>query len=179
MTAAAFLQTVQTVVSRRVDPLDEDVVTFGTFDAGTARNIIPDEARLTGTCRAYTMKVMKRILREIGRVARNTARAMGGTAEIELGGKYPAVVNDARATAFLAETAVRTLGKSNVVEAESAMGGEDFAYFLEEVPGAFFRLGNGTPNRPGHNPTFEFDDRALKTGMLVMSLLTLRWLEEH
>jgi len=177
--AATFLQAVQTVVSRRVDPMDEAVVTFGTFDAGTARNIIPDDAKLTGTCRAYTPKVMKMILREIGRIARSTARAMGGTAEIELGTGYPPVVNDARATAFLAETAVRVLGKSNVVEAEAAMGGEDFAYFLEEAPGAFFRLGNGTPHRPGHSPTFDFDDRSLKTGMLVMSMLAIRWLEHH
>ncbi len=177
--ASSFVQTVQTIVSRRVDPLDEAVVTFGTLDAGTARNVIPDEARLSGTVRAYRKTVQSLILRELRRIARNTARAMGGSAEVDYVDCYPPVINDDKATAFLKRIAVETVGKGNVVEADATMGGEDFAFFLEEVPGAFFRLGNGRPERPGHNPTFDFDDRALKTAMLVLSMLAIRWLEEH
>ena len=179
MMASTFVQTVQTIVSRRVDPLERAVLTFGTCHSGTARNVIPDEARLTGTVRAYKRKLQNLILRELRRIARNVARAMGGTAEIEIEAGYPPVINDNKATAFLKSVAIETVGKGNVVEAEPTMGGEDFAFFLEEVPGAFFRLGNGRPERPAHSPTFDFDDRALQTGMLVLSLLAIRWLEEH
>ena len=177
--AATFVQTVQTVVSRRVDPLEQGVVTFGSFHAGTARNIIPDSARLAGTARAYTKKTRDLINREVKRIARNVARAMGGTVEVDTALGYPPVVNDRAATTCLRDTAIDLLGRAGVFEADATMGGEDFAFFLEKVPGAFFRLGNGTPDRSGHNPTFDFNDESLKNGMLVMSALTINWLAQH
>ena len=129
--SAMFVQSVQTVVSRRVNPLDPAVLTFGTFQAGTVRNVIPDEALLSGTIRAYSTKVRDLVKRE-----------------------------------------------ADVVLVVGSRLGEDFAYFQKKVPGTFFRLGNGSPKAPGHNPLFDFNDEALKTGMLVMSLVAIRWLEE-
>jgi len=87
---------------------------------------------------------------------------------------YPSVINDPRASEQVRDAAIEAVGADNVVAAKPMMGGEDFSYFASEVPGCFFRIGNGTPDRPGHSPQFDFDDRALPVGMLVMSTLVMR-----
>ena len=172
--SAQFLSAVQTVVSRRVDPLDQAVVTFGTWNAGTAANIIPDEAALRGTLRTYREPVRRLLMREVRRIARDVARAAGGRAGLVVAAGYPAVINDRRATEFLRDVALEAVGPSEVIPAEPTMGGEDFSHLLAEAPGAFFRVGNGTPDVAAHSPRFDFNDRALKPAMLVMSLVALR-----
>ena len=172
--SAQFLEAVQTIVSRRVDPLDQTVVTFGMWNAGTARNVIPDEAALFGTLRTYRDAVQRLASREVRRIAANVARAAGGRVALRIVCRYPTVVNDRRASEFLRDVALEAVGPSEVIPAEPMMGGEDFSYFLAEVPGCFFRVGNGTPDTPAHSPRFDFNDHTLKTAMLVMSLLALR-----
>jgi amidohydrolase len=176
---ATFIQVVQTVASRRVDPLDPVVVTFGSMHSGTVRNVIPDVATLSGTLRTYDRKTLAVAVREIRRLAEGIARSCGGSADVRIRESYPPVINTGKAVDFLKETAVEAVGEKDTVEVPASMGGEDFAYFIEGIPGAFFRLGNGRPKRPSHGPTFDFDDRAMKRGILVMSLLAVRWLEKH
>ncbi len=172
--SARFLSAVQTVVSRRVNPLDQAVVTFGTWNAGTARNVIPDEAVLHGTLRTHVEAVRRLAVREIRRIAKGIARSAGGRVALEIEPRYRAVVNDRSATEFLRDVAIEAVGKSNVFEAQPMMGAEDFSYYLDTVPGSFFRVGNGLGGGTAHSPRFDFNDRTLAPAMLVMSLVALR-----
>ena len=172
--AAAVVQSLQTIASRRIDPLQPVVVTVGRVVAGTARNIIPDSALLQGTCRSYDPKVRLKVAQLVKKIPRDVARSLGGSAEVTYRLCYPPVLNETRATEFLRETVAGTLGATRIRDAQPSMGGEDFAFFLDRVPGAFFWLGNGRPGRQLHQPTFDFNDEALKTGMLVMSALAVR-----
>ena len=172
--SAAVIEGLQTIASRSIDPLEPAVVTIARVAAGTARNIIPDEALLQGTCRSYSRKVQRKVAALVRKIPRDVARAFGGAAEVKFMTCYPPVINDERATEILREAVVETLGAKAVRRAEPSMGGEDFAFFLERVPGAIFWLGNGRPDRQLHQPTFDFNDEALKTGMLVLSALAAR-----
>lgn len=177
--SAAVIQALQTIASRHTPPAEPVVVTVGTIQGGSARNIIPDEVKMTGTFRTYDRKLRRTVPRQIERITRNVARAMGGSAEVEYSFDYPPVINDADCHGFLRKLGVELLGRKNVRSAEPVMGGEDFAFFLERAPGLFWRLGIGRDRGIGHSGSFNFDDRALRTGMLVTSLLALRWLKEH
>jgi len=177
--AAEVIQTLQTIASRRTRPLDPVVVTIGTIQAGSAWNIIPDEVKMTGTFRTYDRKLRRVVPRQIRQIVQGVARAMGGSGEVECTFGYPPVINDRSPCEFLEKLGVELLGRKNVHPKSPEMGGEDFAFFLEETPGAMFRLGMGKGGVSGHSATFNFNDRALPTGMLVMSLLAIRWLEEH
>ncbi len=172
--AAAIVQALQTIASRRVDPLQPVVVTVGRVTAGTARNIIPDDALLQGTVRTYDKAVRRKVAALVRRIPRDVAGALGGSADVTFMLCYPPVLNEPRATDFLRATAVEALGAKRVLGAAPSMGGEDFAFYLDRVPGAFFWLGNGRPARQLHQPTFDFNDETLKTGMLVMSALAVR-----
>jgi len=176
--ASAVVQALQTITSRRVQPLHPAVVTVGRISGGTARNIISELVTLGGTTRAYDAKTRRLLQQLVRKIPRDVARAMGGDAEVDFSECYPPVINEAKATAYLKRVATAALGRGQVLEAEPSMGGEDFALFLHHVPGAFFWLGNGSPDRQIHSPRFDFDDRALHTGMLVMSELVLRRSEQ-
>ena len=173
--ASAVLTELQTIVSRQLDPLQPAVVTIGQVQGGSASNVIPEEVRLGGTCRAYDRRARRMLLSQIRKISVNVARALGGSAEARLIKGYPPTINHDGPVAFLRETAAGALDAQNLVEAPPSMGGEDFSFYMEKVPGAFFWLGNGRPEVSIHNPMFDFNDQALKTGMLVMSLLALRW----
>jgi len=173
--ACSVVQALQTIPSRRVHPLQPAVVTVGHITGGTARNVIPEFVTLGGTTRAYDPKTRQLVKRLVRKIPTQVARAMGGSAEVDYFDCYPSVINNENAFRFLKDVASDVLGSGNVLGTEPSMGGEDFAFYLHHVPGVFFWLGNGTPQRQLHNPKFDFDDRALRTGMLVMSELALRW----
>ena len=175
--ASAIVGELQTIVSRSVEPLQPAVVTIGRLNGGSARNVIPDHVVMGGTCRAYDKKVRKLLLKRIAKIARDVAKGMGGSAEANLITGYPPTINHDAPVDFVMEVAADVLGKKNLHEAEPSMGGEDFSFYMDVVPGAFFWLGNGKPDVPIHNPKFNFNDEALKTGMRVMSELATRYLE--
>jgi amidohydrolase len=175
--SAEVIQTLQTIASRRTRPADPVVVTIGTIQGGSASNIIPDEVKMTGTFRTYDRKLRRVVPRQIRQIVRGVARAMGGSGDVECTFGYPPVINDRRSCEFLGRLGAELLGRKNVHPKPPEMGGEDFAFFLEETPGVMFRLGNGSACGPGHSSTFNFNDRALPTGMLVITMLALRWLE--
>ena len=107
------------------------------------------------------------------------ARSMGGDADVDCKLGYPSVVNDKASCAFLEKLSHDILGKRHVHPRQPTMGGEDFAFYLDHCPGVFFRLGTKSDIGPGHSPTYDFNDDALETGMLTMTMTALRWLEEH
>lgn len=168
--AAHVVVALQAVVSRLTDPLDPAVVTIGRVAGGEARNVIPGRVALEGTLRALTETQRAAARAAVRQVAVQTAAAFGCTAEVELREGYPVTVNDPAAAAFFAAVARRELGAAQVrADLPPGMGGEDFAFYLQRVPGALWRLGvaptDGSPALPLHNPAFDFPDEALAIGV--------------
>lgn len=160
----------QQVVSREIDPTEPAVVTVGIVRAGTATNIIPDEASIEGTARTISGRARALVKAAVSRRIEGVVAAGGCTAKIEWIEGYPATVNDPAMADYVARTAWRVLGAGRYFPAaRPAMGGEDFAYYLQKVPGCFFLVGVGPAgggNCPSlHNDRFDFNDAALDVGM--------------
>ncbi len=161
--AAQIVGAVQTIVSRRADPLDSVVVSITQFHAGDTWNVIPQQAVLRGTARCFTAELRDRIESEIEKIAKGLCAAHGATLEYRYERRYPALINSERETGIAARVAAEVLGEDNVqLGAPPLMGSEDFAYMLEEKPGCYIWLGNGEQGAPGgcsvHNPHYDFND---------------------
>jgi hippurate hydrolase len=178
--AAAMVGALQTALTREVAAADAAVLTVARISAGTTDNVIPETAVLEGTLRTLRDDVRVRLRAAVRRVCTHTALAHGCTAVVDLEPGYPVVVNDGAATAHVREVATGVLGAPHVVEMPSAiMGAEDFAYVLEQVPGALAFLGgcpDGTdPARaaPNHSNRAVFDESAMAAGVAVYAGLAL------
>ncbi len=171
--AAALIMALQTIVSRRLDPALPGVVTVGTIHAGTAANIIPESAVLSGTVRATTADARALLTREVRHIAESVARTHGLTAAVTFSGGTPPVVNDARAAAIAADAARAVLGADAVVPLGTTnMGGEDFAFYQERIPGCFLRVGAREPGgepTAAHSPRFAPDEACLFVGAEVLA----------
>lgn len=157
----------QSLVSRRTDPMAQAVVSTTIFQAGSAFNVIPREARLGGTVRTFDPAVQDMVEREMTAIAENVASAMGGKATVKYSRGYPATINTADEAAFAAEVAARLLGADNVIhDADPCMGAEDFSYMLQERPGCYIWLGQGDAEHQAmvHNTQYDFNDRILPIG---------------
>ncbi len=179
--AAEVVVALQTVVSRRVDPIQPVVVTVGEFNAGTAFNVIPGEARLTGTVRTLDTEVWEGMPDLIEQVARGVCEAHGCTLELDYRRLDRPLVNDARVTARVRRLAEARVGADRVVE-EVTLGGEDMADFLERVPGCFFFVGARNEERgitaSHHDPAFDIDEDALPIGADLLIAAAREWLEK-
>lgn len=155
----------QKIVSRRVDPLASAVVTIGVFQSGNAFNVIPNSAKLEGTVRTFDQDVRTMVEENINAIATGIASAYGASVEIDYLNGYPALNNDPEVTDHVTNLFVEKFERDQVVNFEPAMGAEDFAYFLEEKPGTYFRVGsnNASPSTQysHHHPRFDIDERAL------------------
>jgi hippurate hydrolase len=162
--AAAIVQAAQTIVARSVDPLDSAVVSITQVRAGTAHNIIPETAWMSGTVRTLRAEVQDRIEAHLDRMVRAVAEAHGARARIDYTRGYPVTVNDAAATAFAAHVAESVVGAARVDAARPPeMGAEDFSYMLQARPGAYVYLGQG--DTAGlHHPDYDFNDDILPVG---------------
>jgi hippurate hydrolase len=170
--AGALIQALQTIVSRDIDPGERLVVSVTQVHAGTAFNIIPDEATIAGTVRSYSEAVRRMALERIGTIAQGVAKTFGIRTVIEHEAGYPASVNDPGRTVFAA-TVAQEVGEQVATDLAPSMTAEDFAFMLAERPGVFMRIGNG--RSPGvHNPAFDFDDRAAPYGASYLARLVER-----
>ena len=143
----------QSVVSRELSPLETGVLTLGQIHGGTAGNIIPEEVVIDGTVRALSKDVGARILESARRIVEGTAAALRGRAVLEAPAGLPPVVNDDALFDRMTGVFTDLFGTGSVrTLPEPSMGGEDFALFLEHVPGAHFRLGGGGGGTPGLPP---------------------------
>lgn len=171
---AALVQSLQTVVSRRVDPLQAAVLSVTQFHAGHAFNVIPAEAELAGTVRAFSPELFSRIREALERIGQGVASAYGLSLDVEWDEGYPPTINTASAAARCAEAAVALVGAQNVCrEALPSMGAEDFAFFLQHRPGAYVWIGNG-PGEGGcllHSPHYDFNDELLSLGAAYWATL--------
>ncbi len=172
--AAHVVTALQTVVSREVDPVEPAVLTVGEIGAGTAFNIIPETARLGGTVRTLNEDLRKRMPERIEAVARGVAGGMRADAHLDYTFSYPVTRNDADAANRALGVAGGLFGEEAVLElANPSMGAEDFAYFLEKVPGAFVWLGVGEDVSGLHTPQFAFDEEILPRGSALLAALAL------
>lgn len=170
--AAQVILNLQTIVSRRVDPARPAVITVGVVNAGRAFNIIPSEASLSGTVRSLDPETRQQLFAEMDRVVKHTCAMAGAEGNLEFFGGYPAVVNHPAVVALLEKAACAVLGKEGLIRYGPVMGGEDFAYYAERIPAAYFFLGAGRPGQhafPHHHPRFDIDERALPLGIEILA----------
>ncbi|MGE5573794.1 MAG: M20 metallopeptidase family protein [Bacteroidota bacterium] len=182
--AAQAVTALQSIVSRQVNPVEPVVLTIGTISGGYRHNVIADQVTMGGTVRTLNPGLRKTIPDVIRRTLDGVARSAGAAFEFTYSPGYPPLVNDARVAAIIADSARKMLGKGRVIEdIEPSMGGEDFAYFLQEVPGAMFMLGAGNPDKgaryPAHHPKFDFDEDAMATGVALMVDVVLELLDRR
>jgi amidohydrolase len=172
--AAQVVTTLQTLVSREIDPVEPAVLTVGEIGAGTAFNIIPEKARLGGTVRTLNPDLRERMPGRIEALARGVAKGMRGDANLDYTFSYPVTVNEEAAADRVLEVAEDLFGAESVLELPNpSMGAEDFAFYLEKVPGAFIWLGIGEEVSGLHTPKFAFDEKVLPRGSALLAALAL------
>ena len=165
--ATQIISALQSVVSRNVAPLDSAVISVTQMHSGDAYNVIPQEAVLRGTIRAFRKETMALIKERIETISSGIAATLGGSAKADVRIAFPPLVNDKDAVKFIADVAAEIVGPENMNrEGPFVMASEDFSYMLEQVPGAFINIGNGGGEGgcEVHNPSYDFNDEALTLG---------------
>jgi len=166
--ASSIVMALQTVVSRNVPPLEVGIVTVGAFHAGEAPNVIPETAELRLSVRAFRPDVQDLLERRITEIAQAQAAVYGAAATVDYQRRYPVLKNDPAQTDFCRQVIRDWLGSDGLLDiTQPVTGSEDFAFFLEKVPGCYVFIGNGEGSEGGcmvHNPGYDFNDRVLPTG---------------
>lgn len=180
--ASEVVLALQTVVSRGLNPFQPVVLTIGKIQGGTAQNIIPDEVHLEGTLRTVERKTRKQAHELVRRTIAGVCAAAGATYDIVISKGNPPLVNYPKETEFARGRAVEYVGRHKVFEAEQVMGGESFAYFLEKIPGTFFRLGVVNKKKgivhDVHTPWFDVDEGSMRTGSGFFAYLAYEFLRQ-
>lgn len=183
LATAHIVTALQSIVSRNTDPLDTAVVSVCKIEAGTANNIIPQEAVLSGTIRAFKPEVLAMINQRFHTLITEIAGAMGCQAEIDLIKVTEPVVNDPALAALMAETALEIDPDAKIDTDFQTMGGEDFSLMMQKAPGCFMMVGSANPERGlnygHHHPKFDVDEACLPYAVAIMAQSALRVLERH
>lgn len=170
--AAHVITSLQTIVSRSVDPFETAVLSFGIIRGGQAFNIIPKQVELAGTVRTYNSAVRNKIHKKMEEIVNGITKGFGGSYKLDYKFGYPATVNDYTITELVREIVVSVLGSKDSIVPTKSMGGEDMSYFLEKVPGCYFFLGSANRSMkldaPHHSPYFNFDEAALPIGVEIL-----------
>lgn len=162
------INALQRIVSRKVDPLEPAVVTVGTFHSGTAFNIIPKEAVLSGTTRTFHPDIWKSWKGRIEKIVGGVCESMGAEYELQYTQGYPATINDESMAEVIRRSAEKVVGKEQVVEPARTLGGEDFSFYLQKSKGCYFALGVGRPGgAPVHNSRFDFREDLMLLGVEI------------
>lgn len=178
--ASQIVATLQTVVSRNANPAELAVVSVGSFHAGSAFNIIAEQAELWGTIRTLDEATRQTILRRVREVVHGAASMMGASAQLDIEELTVAVVNDAQAAARVREAAARIVGADHISDKQLWIASEDMSYFLSEAPGCFFFIGGARNEKecPHHNPHFDFDEAVLPQGAAILCETIASYLRE-
>lgn len=181
--AAQVVVNLQSIVSRNAPAGIPSVLSIGKFIAEGATNVIPETVALAGTFRTMDENWRRQAHQRIEEIITHTAEGLGCKAEIQLLKGYPVLYNDPELTAFCKSEAIQFLGAENVVDLEVRMTAEDFAWYSQQVPGCFYRLGTAGPDascsHSVHSPLFSIDETALETGMGLMAWLLFKQMENH
>lgn len=179
---AKVIEYLQSIVSRRIDARECAVITVGTFNAGTAQNIVADKAYLSGTIRTLTLELKKWIVDEINNKLPEFVKSMGGSVDIEFKDSYIPVINDKEKTKFIEKNIKDIFGEKSLhIIEESRMDAEDVGYFLEKIGGSYFRLGIRNEKIGAvydlHHPKFKADEKAIKYGLMIQFKNALEFLK--
>jgi amidohydrolase len=183
VTAAEFVQALQTIRSRSFSGHEPGVVTVGSIHGGQRHNIIPSEVTLSGTIRTFRPEMSELAEARLRAILKGVTEAAGATGEViryERGA--PATINDTQLTRESVAALEHVVGKEHVTRIPPAMGSEDFSFFANKVPGFFYRLGQvkpGTTSGDHHTPTFLADDGSIPVGIKAMSYLIVDYLSRH
>ncbi|VEI70586.1 M20 aminoacylase family protein [Serratia rubidaea] len=174
--ASSLVMALQTVVARNIDPTEAAVVTIGSLHAGHAANVIPQSATMELSVRSFNPQVREQLKQRISQLAQQHAAGYGARAEVDILPGYPVLINHPQETEFARQVATELLGEQQVVAPFPAIAGsEDFAYYLQQRPGCFMRLGNGD-SAMLHNAAYDFNDANLTVGAAYWARLTERFL---
>ena len=177
LAAAHVTAALQSIVARNVRPVETAVVSVTQIHGGSAYNVIPQTARLSGTVRAFSNEVMQLIERNLARVAEGVAAGFGARVKVDFRLIYPPLLNDVREAEFAAGICAEVVGTERVRrDPPLIMASEDFAYMLNEIPGCYINIGNGDGEGACevHNPAYDFNDRALPYGASFFARLVER-----
>ena len=177
VTASHITTALQTIVSRNVKPVDTAVLSVTQIHAGDAYNVIPQQAFIRGTARAFSSDTLALIERNMRRLSDGIAAGMGAKAETDFRALFPPLVNEAAETAFIADVAAERVGEANINRNGGVvMASEDFAYMLQQRPGAYIQIGNGDGEGgcEVHNPGYDFNDAALPFGASLFAMMVER-----
>ena len=183
VTGSKIVVELQTLVSRELSPLEPGVISITMANAGSAFNVIPSTMELQGTIRSLTVDGVSKLQKRVKEVAQSIAEANRCEAEVSFpGNDYPPTINDAECWELGKSAATEILGEENLIEMpDPIMGGEDFAYYTEEIPGCFSFLGVGNPDIDAvydvHHPMFKVDEEALSLGTAIHVNTALKALE--
>ena len=173
LAAGHLITQIHSIVTSDINPIDSAVITIGKISGGTtAFDIIPDEVELIGTVRSLTPQVQEELKNRIESVARGVAQSFGMDYRYDFEYGYPMLINDPEMSKLVARACAKGIGQENIVWVKPAMGGEDFSYYLQKVPGAFFRLGNRNEAKgtihPYHSSLFDVDEDILPLGVEML-----------
>jgi len=182
-------QSLQTILTRNLDPLDPAVLSITQIHAGSADNVIPSTAEMRGTVRTFSEDALDIIRKRMAEITHLTCQAFNCEADFSFDHKYPPTINHVRETAFSAQVLRDIVGAENVNQAmRPSMGGEDFALMLKQKPGCYVWIGNGEGDHrtPGHgagpcvlhNASYDFNDELIPLGASYWVELARRWLAQ-
>jgi hippurate hydrolase len=177
LVAAHIATALQSIVARNLKPTDTAVLSVTQIHGGDAYNVIPQQAVMRGTARAFSQDTMTLLQRNMERIASGVASGFGATAVLDFRRGFAPVVNDAAEAGFIADTAAELVGEDNVNRnGAQVMGSEDFAFMLERRPGAYIQIGNGDGEGACevHNPAYDFNDAILPLGSSLFVRLAER-----
>ncbi len=182
LAAAHIITSLQHLVSRVASPYEPVVVSISSINGGNATNIIPGKVVMSGTLRTMSEDVRALMHKRLRQNIEHIGKGLGVEAELDIVNGYPVVVNHPETTRAMRHASVAYLGEDSVEECEPLMTAEDFSYYLQQVPGTFIQLGSGRelPEKGSglHSPFFNPDEKAISTGMGVMSYAAWSWLDE-
>jgi amidohydrolase len=179
--AAQIINSLQTVVSRSINPIKPAVLSVCMINGGHAFNIIPREVRMVGTARTLDEDVKVKLIHRVKSILRGISEAMGVQCEFNYMDGCPALVNSPEMIELVEKASAVVVGSENIHQMDPSMGGEDFTYFARAVPGAMFNVGSRDEEAgivsPLHRPTFDLNAKALTTATAVLSQATLMYLD--
>ena len=180
LTAARVVEALQAVVSRNISVLDPVVLSVCRICGGTNSNVIPDSVEIEGTTRYFKPELGKKIASDMERIIKGVCDSMGASYEFSYESPYIPTLNHADIVDIGRKIAGEVLGPEFWQELENpSMGGEDFSYYIREYPGAMFRIGMGRESAALHNTRFDFNDNALKNGILFLASFALEILNKN
>ncbi|MBD1378947.1 M20 metallopeptidase family protein [Metabacillus arenae] len=181
--ASQIISSLQQIVSRQTDPLKPVVLTIGKINGGFARNVIAPFVSIEGTVRTLSEEMRKVVPKKLEQIVKGHCESFGSSYQFTYIEGYPSVKTDSALIPLLMNSSSSILGEGKCKLEKPSMGGEDFAYYTEQVPGIYFRLGTRSEEKgciyPHHHPMFDIDEEALPIGAALMADYALNFLKEN